>query len=56
MALEDELKKALESALEEIKKLQHFKDSTIGLWAMDKDPKETTKEWIDENAFRIKDF
>ena len=40
----------------EIKKLQHFKDATIGLWAMDKDPKETTKEWIDKNAFQIKEF
>jgi len=38
----------------EIRKLVHHKDTTVGLWAIDRNPKEVSKEWIENNAFQIK--
>lgn len=39
---------------ERIKQLEHKLTTLQGLWAIDKDPKEVTKEWIDKNSFQIK--
>jgi len=36
--------------------LQHFKDSSIGLYCIDKNPTECSHDWIIENAFRWRDF
>lgn len=36
-----------------IEALQHYVDTTIGLWCIDRNPKDVTKEWIEENAFRL---
>lgn len=35
--------------------LEHYYDSTCGLWAIDRDPKQVTLEWIVENAFQLGD-
>lgn len=35
--------------------LEHYYDSTCGLWAIDRDPKKVTLEWIVENAFQLGD-
>lgn len=35
--------------------LEHYYDSTCGLWAIDRDPKQVTLEWIVENAFQLVD-
>lgn len=35
--------------------LEHYYDSTCGLWAIDRNPKEVTLEWIVENAFQLGD-
>jgi len=39
-----------------IKELQHYKDSTSGLWCIDKNPNEVSLEWIRENAFQLESF
>ncbi len=33
--------------------LQHYVDTTVGLWCIDRNPKDVTKEWIEENAFQL---
>ena len=35
--------------------LEHYYDSTCGLWAIDRDLKQVTLEWIVENAFQLGD-
>lgn len=35
--------------------LEHYYDSTCGLWAIDRDPKQVTLEWIVENVFQLGD-
>ena len=35
--------------------LEHYYDSTCGLWVIDRDPKQVTLEWIVENAFQLGD-
>lgn len=35
--------------------LEHYYDSTCGLWAIDRNPKEVTLEWIVENVFQLGD-
>lgn len=35
--------------------LEHYYDSTCGLWAIDRDHKQVTLEWIVENAFQLGD-
>ncbi len=35
--------------------LEHYYDSTCGLWAIDRNPKEVTFEWIVENVFQLGD-
>jgi hypothetical protein len=37
-----------------IKEIEQKNDSTQGLWCIDRNPATVTKEWIEENAFRIK--
>ena len=37
----------------ELKELRHFKDSHLGLYAIDRNPKEVSKEWIEKNSFQI---
>ena len=37
-----------------VKELQHYQDSSIGLWCVDKDPANETIEWIRKNAFQLK--
>ena len=39
--------------LERLKELEHYKDSTQGLWAIDRNPEEMSVEWIRKNAFRL---
>lgn len=34
-------------------KLLHFKDASVGLWCIDRDPKEVSIEWIRKNAFQL---
>ncbi len=36
-----------------LKSLESYKDSTCGLFAIDKDPKDVDIDWIRENASRI---
>lgn len=50
---EQKLLRRLESILQEVKELQYFKDTSVGLWCIDRDPKEVSKEWIEEHAFRL---
>lgn len=38
---------------ENLKENEYFKTTVSGLWAIDKNPKEVTKEWIENNAFQI---
>jgi hypothetical protein len=33
--------------------LQHYRDSTVGLWAIDKDPITQSHLWIIDNAFKL---
>lgn len=35
--------------------LQHYKDSTLGLYCIDRNPKDVTHEWIKENSFQLTD-
>lgn len=57
--VEIEIKKNKEDMEEEKKmtyeELKHYYDSTCGLWAIDRNPKEVTLEWIVENAFQLGD-
>ena len=51
--LENEIK-ALERQRDYYRDLFTYnRDTTSGLWCIDRDPKEVTKEWIEENAFQI---
>ena len=36
-----------------IEALQHYVDTTVGLWCIDHNPKDVTKKWIEENAFQL---
>lgn len=36
-----------------VKGLQHDKDSSTGLWCVDRDPKDTNIDWIREHTFRL---
>lgn len=38
---------------EQKKKLEHFRDSSVGLWCLDKDPKKLTKKQILEICFQL---
>jgi len=33
--------------------LNYFRDSSIGLYCIDRNPKEVTKKWIEKYAFRL---
>ena len=35
-------------------KIQHYHDITVGLWCIDRDPKDVDIEWIRKNAFQLK--
>lgn len=52
----EKLKVEISELKAENAKLQHFKDSSIGLYCIDKNPTECSYDWIIENAFRLKDF
>ena len=39
--------------LRKVRELQYHKDTTVGLWCIDRDPKTVSKQWIDENAFQL---
>lgn len=39
---------------EGINKLKHYRDTSVGLFCIDKNPKDVTKEWIDKNSFQLK--
>ena len=34
--------------------LEYYKDTSVGLWYIDKNPKEVSKEWIEQNSFQLK--
>ncbi len=36
--------------------LQHYYDTTVGLWCIDKDPHSVNIGWVKKNAFQIKKF
>lgn len=40
---------------EELKNLRHFRDSSVGLWCIDRNPEEVSSKWIRENAFQLED-
>ena len=44
----------LKSIVAEIRRLQYHEDTTIGLYAIDRKPKEVSYKWIKKEAFRIK--
>lgn len=39
--------------LRKVRELQYHKDTTVGLWCIDRNPKTVSKQWIDENAFQL---
>lgn len=39
--------------LRKVRELQYYKNTTVGLWCIDRDPKTVSKQWIDENAFQL---
>lgn len=39
----------------ELKRLRYYHDTSIGLWCVDKNPKDVSYNWIVKNAFRLKD-
>ena len=39
--------------LRKVRELQYYKDTTVGLWCIDRNPKTVSKQWIDENAFQL---
>lgn len=46
----DGIIKKLSDAYEE---LTYQRSLSVGLWVIDRNPKEVSKEWIDKNAFQI---
>lgn len=38
----------------EKQQLQYYKDTTVWLYAIDKDPSKVSKKWIEKNSFRLK--
>ena len=38
---------------EHIDKLIHYHDTTVGLWCIDRNPKEVSKDWIEKNTFQL---
>lgn len=38
----------------ELERLKYHEATTIGLWVIDRNPKEVSYEWIKENAYQIK--
>ena len=44
----------LKNIVSEIRRLQYHEDTTIGLYAIDRKPKEVSYKWIKKQAFRIK--
>lgn len=46
--------KHLNALLEELKRLRYHEDTTIGLYAIDRNPKKVKHKWIKKHAFRIK--
>lgn len=51
--LMDEFIGKLKPLINRQKELIHFEDSSIGLWCIDRNPKEVSKEWIEQNAFQL---
>jgi len=49
----DRYKKELGEIKERNKKLEHHRDTTVGLWAVDRNPVEVDYAWIKRNCFRI---
>ena len=41
------------SVMAELAELRHFKDSVLGLWCVDQDPKDKPAEWVREHAFQL---
>lgn len=39
----------------QIAHLEHYRDSSLGLWCIDQNPQDVTYEWIKENAFELLD-
>jgi len=42
-----------EQLIKENEFLNHFRDSSIGLYCIDRNPKDVSKEWIEKYAFRL---
>lgn len=38
----------------EIYKLRHYRDTSLGLYCIDRNPTEVDKEWIERNSFKLK--
>lgn len=46
--------KHLNALLDELNRLRYHEDTTIGLYAIDRNPKKVKYKWIKKHAFRIK--
>lgn len=42
-----------EEYIRQIEQLSYYHDTTVGLWCIDRDPKDVSIEWIRENAFQL---
>ncbi|MDR0830389.1 MAG: hypothetical protein LBN95_09830 [Prevotellaceae bacterium] len=56
--IEEKVLNALTNAInaagpKELENLRYHKDTSVGLWCIDRNPKEVSKEWINENAFQL---
>jgi len=48
-----EISEIADELFEKVKKLEHHKDTTVGLYAIDKNSKAVDIDWIRKNNFRI---
>ena len=53
IAANDDLKDENKKLKARIKELEYYKDTSVGLWCIDRDPMEVDLEWIRENAFQL---
>lgn len=43
----------IKSLQKQIKHLEHYRDTSEGLWCFDRNPNEVSYEWIKENSFQL---
>jgi hypothetical protein len=47
------MKEKLKKLFVELTELRHYKAGSAGLWCIDRNPCEVSKEWIEKYAFRL---